>query len=166
MFFKNIEDVIQEKNIICVSPHYDDFLFFLGGYLLEMKARGLLDTKKIINISVFSRSNYQERDVEGNKDQSLKRVQYATGIRIIEDLECLDALLGPHNYKYRVMGEEESQVRGKAFNEGDGEMEMNTHRIIERKEDAGKVTYVTQGDNREVSFVPDAPIGTDVVEAV
>ena len=59
MFFKNIEDVIQEKNIICVSPHYDDFLFFLGGYLLEMKARGLLDTKKIINISVFSRSNYQ-----------------------------------------------------------------------------------------------------------
>ena len=124
MFFKNIEDVIQEKNIICVSPHYDDFLFFLGGYLLEMKARGLLDTKKIINISVFSRSNYQERDVEGNKDQSLKRVQYATGIRIIEDLECLDALLGPHNYKYRVMGEEESQVRGKAFNEGDGEMEM------------------------------------------
>lgn len=124
MFYANIEDVIPEKNIICVSPHYDDFLFFLGGYLLELKAKGLLESKKLTNISTFSRSNYQERDSEGNKDASLKRVQYATGIRIIEDLECLDALLGPHNYFYRVMGEEESQVRGKILNEGEGEMEM------------------------------------------
>lgn len=124
MYYKNIADVIKETNIICVSPHYDDFLFFLGGYFLELKAQGLLDTKKFTNISVFSRSNYQERDVEGNKDQSLKRVQYATGIRFIEDLECLDAVFGPHNYYYRVLGENESQVRGKILNEGDGEMEM------------------------------------------
>lgn len=124
MFYSKIEKAIPEKNIICVSPHYDDFLFFLGGYILEMKENGLLCTKKIMNISTFSRTNYQERDVEGNRDQSLARVKYATGIRFVEDLECLDDLLGPHNYFYRVMGEEESQVRGKVFNEGKGEMEM------------------------------------------
>ena len=124
MFYQNVEDVIPESTIICVSPHYDDFLFFLGSYVLEMKKRGLLDTKRFMNISTVSRSNYQERDIEGNKDRSLKRVQYATGIRFIEDLECLDDLLGAHNYVYRVMGEEESQVRGKEFNEGEGEMEM------------------------------------------
>jgi len=124
MFYSDIKDVIKETNIICLSPHYDDFLFFLGGYVFELKKQGLLGTKKFTNISVFSRSNYQERDVEGNKDQSLKRVQYATGIRIIEDLECFDNLLGFHNYTYRVLGENESQVRGKILNEGDGEMEM------------------------------------------
>jgi hypothetical protein len=89
-----------------------------------MEKNGLLDTKRFTNISVFSRSNYQERDIEGNRDQSLKRVQYATGIRFIEDLEALDAMLGPHHYIYRVMGENESQVRGKVFNESEGEMEM------------------------------------------
>ncbi len=124
MFFQNVEDVIPEKHIICVSPHYDDFLFFLGSYVLGMKQKGALDTKRITNINTFSRTNYQERDTEGNKDRSLARVKYATGIRFIEDLECLDDLLGAHNYDYRVMGEEESQVRGKAFNEGEGEMEM------------------------------------------
>ena len=124
MFFDNIADVIKEKNIIFISPHYDDFLFMLGSYVLEMKENGLLDTKNFVNINAFSRSNYQERDTEGNKDQSLPRVQMASGIRMIEDLEALDYMLGPHNYKYRLMGEEESQVRGKVFNEGDGEMEM------------------------------------------
>jgi len=67
---------------------------------------------------------FRVRITRRNKDASLKRVQYATGIRLIEDLECLDALLGPHNYFYRIMGEEESQVRGKILNEGEGEMEM------------------------------------------
>jgi len=124
MFFANVEDVIPESNIICVSPHYDDFLFFIGGYVLEMKDRGLIETKRFTNINAMSRTNYQERDTVGNKDQSLKRVQYATGIRLIEDLECLDALLGPRNYRYRIMGENESQVRGKVFNEAEDEMEM------------------------------------------
>lgn len=124
MFYKNVADVITERNIVCFSPHYDDFLFFLGGYVHSLKRSELLNTKKLTNISVFSRSNYQERDNEGNKDQSLKRVQYATGIRFIEDLEALDIMLGAHNYTYRVMGENESQVRGKILNEGEGEMEM------------------------------------------
>jgi hypothetical protein len=124
MFIEDVENVIPESNIVCVSPHYDDFLFFLGAYVLGMKAKGLLGTKRFTNINTCSRTNYQERDIEGNKDRSLPRVQYATGVRFIEDLECLDDLLGPRNYYYRVLGEEESQVRGKAFNEGEGEMEM------------------------------------------
>lgn len=124
MFYSNIKDVLPEKNIVCLSPHYDDFLFFLGGYMIELQKNELFFEKTITNISVFSRTNYQERDTKGNKDKSLKRVQYASGIRFIEDLECLDDLLGKHNYVYRVMGEEESQVRGKILNEGKGEMEM------------------------------------------
>jgi len=124
MFFVNIEEVIPESNIVCVSPHYDDFLFFLGNYVLEMKSKGFLDSKRFTNISTFSRSNYQQRDVEGNNDRGLSRVKYATGIRLIEDLECLDDLLGLHNYTYQVMGEEESKVRGKELIQGGGEMEM------------------------------------------
>ncbi|MCL1795281.1 MAG: hypothetical protein FWG37_00170 [Clostridia bacterium] len=124
MLLSNMRDVIPESNIVCVSPHYDDFLFFLGGYVLAMRRGGLLETKRFCNINTFSRTNYQERDIRGNQDRSLARVKYATGIRFVEDLECLDDLLGTRNYGYRVMGEEESQVRGKAFNVGDGEIEM------------------------------------------
>lgn len=125
MFLANIEEIIPESSVICVSPHYDDFLFFLGGYVLELKSKGLLHTKKFTNISTFSRSNYQVDDEVGNRDRSLVRVQKATGIRFIEDLQCLDALFGPHNYTYRVMGEEEALVRGAPVSGGDGEMEMS-----------------------------------------
>ncbi len=47
----------------------------------------------------------------------------------------------------------------------DGEKELNTHRIIEKREANGVITYVTQGDNREMSVAPDSPIGLDVIEA-
>ncbi|MGN1099572.1 MAG: signal peptidase I [Christensenellales bacterium] len=51
--------------------------------------------------------------------------------------------------------------------QGNGMKSLNTHRIIERNVDeGGNVTYVTQGDNREVSFAPDSPIGIDDIEAV
>ena len=40
MFYSDIKDVIKETNIICLSPHYDDFLFFLGGYVFELKKQG------------------------------------------------------------------------------------------------------------------------------
>ncbi len=98
MFKQDIRDVIEEENIICMSPHYDDLLFFIGGYVLELKKQGLLETKMFSNVHMATRNNYQERDIQGNLDQSLKRVQYATGIRFIEDLECLDALFGQNNY--------------------------------------------------------------------
>lgn len=43
---------------------------------------------------------------------------------------------------------------------------LNTHRIVEKQvSESGVVTYVTQGDNREVSFAPDAPIGVGDIEA-
>jgi hypothetical protein len=124
MYTKDIREVIEEENIICMSPHYDDLLFFIGGYVLELKKQGLLETKMFSNVHMATRSNYQERDIQGNLDQSLKRVQFATGIRFIEDLECLDALFGQNNYMFYAMGEEESQVRGKIFIEGSDEMEM------------------------------------------
>jgi hypothetical protein len=111
----DIKDVIPEKNIIVFSPHYDDFLFFLGGYIFELIKNGLLSSKKFININVFSRSNYQYGDVKGNADTSLDRIKYATGKRIIEDFECLDELLGKYNYVYRALGEFESQLRGKVL---------------------------------------------------
>jgi len=124
MYTKDIREVIEEENIVCMSPHYDDLLFFIGGYVIELKKQGLLETKKFSNVHMATRSNYQERDIQGNLDQSLKRVQFATGIRFIEDLECLDALFGQNNYMFYAMGEEESQVRGKIFIEGSDEMEM------------------------------------------
>lgn len=73
------------------------------------------------NINVFSRSNYQARQDEGNKDTSLERIKYAVGNRVIEDFCCLDNLLGQYNYVYRLLGEEESQVRGKVFADSDME---------------------------------------------
>lgn len=156
MFFDDIENVITEKNIICVSPHYDDFLFFLGGYVLEMKQRNLLATKRFTNISVFSRTNYQERDAEGNKDRDLKRIQFATGIRMIEDLQCLDDLLGAHAYIYRVMGEEESLVRGKCFGEGEMEMAYGSYDTLEKYD--WEILVRMQACIREIAMEDDTAI--------
>jgi hypothetical protein len=116
-----ISQVIPEKNIIVLSPHYDDTIFFMGGYIFELKAQNLLDDKRFENISVFSRSNYQARDDEGNTDTSLDRIKLASGRRIFEDLNCLDELFGDYNYKFRLLGEKESQVRGKTFADSDME---------------------------------------------
>lgn len=125
MIVDNLAHIIPERTIVNISPHYDDFLFFTGGYVSAIRKTPIFPEKHFINVSTFSRSNYQARDELGNADQSLKRVQYATGIRLIEDLQCLDDLLGFHNYEFRILGEEESQVRGnKVLNVGDGEMEM------------------------------------------
>ena len=54
----SISGVIPQSNIVVFSPHFDDFLFMLGGYASELKKCGHLNTKKIhINI-LFSKSNY------------------------------------------------------------------------------------------------------------
>jgi len=117
----DISKVIPERNIIVFSPHYDDLAFFLAGYVLGLKENGIRDTKYFTNINVFSRSNYQARQDEGNKDTSLERIKYAVGNRVIEDLCCLDDLLGEYNYVYRLLGERESQVRGKVLADSDME---------------------------------------------
>lgn len=138
MSILNISQVIPESNIIVLSPHYDDFVFFLGAYVLELKSSNLLESKKFENINVFSRSNYQARDDEGNKSISLERIKLATGRRLLEDLNCLDELLGDYNFKYRMLGEKESQVRGKVFE--DSEMEF-PHGMYEDFDDNDRAVF-------------------------
>jgi hypothetical protein len=112
-----INKVIPEKDIIILSPHFDDVPLTYGGYLGALK--GLVKQKRIRIVLVFSRSNYQARDDKGNKDTSLKHIRYATGIRLMEDLNCLDALLGHGNYRYELMAERECVLRQKGWKEGE-----------------------------------------------
>ena len=117
---EHISDVVTENNIIILSPHYDDVVLTFGGYLDALVSNQLIHTKNIRIIHVFSRSNYQLRDNEGNRDQSLKRIQYATGIRLLEDLNCLDDLIGHGNYTYEIMAERECMMRQKSWKAGHG----------------------------------------------
>jgi hypothetical protein len=117
-----IEEVIPEKNIVILSPHFDDFFFMMGGYILELKERNLLATKNFhINV-IFSRSNYLARTGAGNFDTTLDRLKLATGKRLLEDMGCIDELLGEFNYRYELWGEKECFVREKLF--ADSEMEF------------------------------------------
>lgn len=116
---KHISEVVTEKNIIILSPHYDDVILTFGGYLDALVSNRLIHTKNIHIIHIFSRSNYQAREEEGNRDQSLKRIQYATGIRLLEDLNCLDDLIGHGNYTYALMAERECMMRQKSWKAGE-----------------------------------------------
>lgn len=116
-----IADIIPEKNIIVLSPHYDDVLFMLGGYILNLKKAGILGTKSFKIKLIFSRSNYQVGEGSANFDSSLERVQHATGIRLIEDQNCNDELFGEFGYSYELLGERECFVRGKSMAEGEME---------------------------------------------
>lgn len=116
-----IADIIPEKNILIISPHYDDVLFMLGGYILNLKKAGILNTKSFKVKLIFSRSNYQVGEGKANFDPSLKRVQYATGIRLLEDQNCNNELFGNFNYSYELLGERECFVRGKPITEGEME---------------------------------------------
>ena len=117
-----IQEIIPQTNIVVFAPHYDDFLLGIGGYVLEMKAQNLLDSKHFHILLIFSRSNYQAHSGAANFDTSLERVKLATGKRLLEDLECLDELLGEHNYRYELLGERECFLRAKAM--ADSEMEF------------------------------------------
>lgn len=117
-----LEKIIPEKNIVIFSPHFDDVLFMLGGYVNELKKANLLDSKSIHIIIIFSRSNYLAATGAGNFDNSLDRVKLATGKRLLEDQCCNDELFGRFNYTYELLGEDECFVRGKAF--ADSEMEF------------------------------------------
>jgi hypothetical protein len=110
-----ISQVIPESRIVVFSPHYDDVLFFLGGYVLELREQKLLDTKCFHILNLFSRSNYLARTGQGNFDTRLERLKLATGQRLLEDLDCLDELLGEHRYTYEICGERECFARGKSF---------------------------------------------------
>lgn len=117
-----ISEVITETNIIFFSPHYDDFLFMLGGYVDELKKAGLLSTKNFHIKIIFSRSNYLAGSGKNNFDTSLDRIKLATGKRLLEDQECMNALLGEFNYRYELLGEGECFTRGKSM--ADSEMEF------------------------------------------
>ena len=49
-------------------------------------------------------------------------LKYATGRRVIEDNNCIDELLGEHQYRYELMREREAMLRSKVF--ADSEMEF------------------------------------------
>ena len=116
---KKISEIIPENNIIILAPHYDDVPLAFGGYLDALVDNQLVHSKNIRVINIFSRSNYQVRDEEGNADVSLKRIQYATGIRLLEDLNCLDELIGHDNYTYELKGERECMLRQKNWKQGE-----------------------------------------------
>lgn len=122
MSLSNHKDLIPESNIVVFSPHYDDVLFMLGGYITSMKKLSLLATKKFHIIIMFSRSNYMAGTGAGNFDGSLDRIKLATGKRLIEDQDCNNELFGRYAYTYELMGEDECFARGKSF--ADSEMEF------------------------------------------
>ena len=122
MSLLHVEKVIPESNIVVFAPHYDDFLLGIGGLVLELKARDLLSSKKFHILLIFSRSNYQARSEVANFDTSLERVKYATGKRLLEDLDCLDELMGERQYRYELLGERECFLRAKI--PADSEMEF------------------------------------------
>lgn len=122
MHITPIQEVIPESNIVVFAPHFDDFLFMLGGYVLELKKKKLLDTKQFHILILFGRSNYLAGTGEGNRDTGIDRIKLATGKSLMEDLSCIDELLGEFNYKYEIVAERECFARSKA--QADSEMEF------------------------------------------
>ncbi len=117
-----VQNVIPEANIVVFAPHYDDVLLGVGSYAIELKEHALLASKRFHILLLFSRSNYQAGSGAANFDASLERLKYATGRRLLEDLDCLDELLGEHQYRYELLGERECFLRDKAM--ADSEMEF------------------------------------------
>lgn len=105
--------IIPEKNIIVFAPHYDDGLFLLGNCALGWQQAGL--QKNIHILVLFSRSNYLQGSGAENFDTSLDRLKLATGMRLLEDNNCLNELLGSYGYRYELAGEDECFVREKPF---------------------------------------------------
>lgn len=117
-----IEQVIPQKRIVVFAPHFDDFLFLMGGYIHALRQAGLFESKEFHVLLLFARSNYLAGGGQENLDGSLARIKLATGQRIIEELECLDELMGAMRYRYELIGERECFTRGKRF--ADSEMEF------------------------------------------
>jgi len=131
-----IHEVIPEKKIIILSPHYDDVLFMLGGYILNLKEAGLLNTKTFEVKLIFSRSNYQVGDGPKNFENGIERIKYATGNRLIEDMDCNDALFGRYNYGYELLGESECFSRGKSMANSEMEFPHGTYEDFDANDEA------------------------------
>ena len=89
----SIENIIPEKNIVIFSPHFDDVLFMLGGYVNELKKANSLTSKSVHVIIIFSRSNYLAGTGRGNFDNSLDRIKLATGKRLRKVLFIIESLV-------------------------------------------------------------------------
>ncbi|MBN9382673.1 MAG: hypothetical protein J0H74_18055 [Chitinophagaceae bacterium] len=133
-----ITEVIPQSHIVVFSPHFDDVLFMLGGYISELKRTGTLHTKKFHINLLFSKSNYLARSGRENFNKSLERIKFATGQRLLEDQECIDEMLGKFNYRYEILGESECFTRGKKF--ADSEMEF-PHGMYEDFDDSDKEIF-------------------------
>lgn len=151
-----IKDLIPEKNIVIFSPHFDDVLFMLGGYITEMRNAGLLSTKIFHIIIIFSRSNYLAGTGNGNFDSSLDRIKLATGKRLLEDQNCNDELLGRFNYTYELLGENECFTRGKSF--ADSEMEFPHGMFDDFDEADGEIFLRMKRRIAEWSVMPDVAL--------
>lgn len=123
---QDVSTLLPEKNIVVFAPHFDDAFFMLGNYCFAMRAAGKLDEKNIhINI-LFARSNYLVGTGDENFDASLPRQKFATGQRLLEDMGCLDEVMGEFGYAYQLFGEKECFVRGKAYADSDMEFPQGT----------------------------------------
>lgn len=132
MKLTKIEEVIPESRIVVISPHYDDVTFMMGGYFQSLRQAGLLEAKNVDVKLVFAQSNYQVRTGEANFDTSLSRLKFATGNRLLEDIQANNELLGAYAYGYELYNELECIARGKSF--ADSDMEF-PHGMYEDFED-------------------------------
>ena len=110
-------EAIGNREMVFLSPHFDDVPFIWYGLLKQVRSVRPKAAVRIVN--VFSRSVYQAHDDQGNRQITMKRLQFATGVRLLEDLCCLDEILGRYSYRYELLGEDECITRRKPLKEGE-----------------------------------------------
>jgi LmbE family N-acetylglucosaminyl deacetylase len=115
MDLHGFSQVIADRELVFLSPHFDDVPLIWYGLLAQV--RSARPAIRIVN--VFSRSVYQARDEVGNREVTTRRLQYATGVRLIEDLDCLDELIGRGGYRYELLAEDECITRRKPLKPGE-----------------------------------------------
>ena len=108
-------DIIPQRQLHVFAPHYDDTLFMLGNWLFAARDQGWLEQVEVHVHQIFSRSNYLAHHGALNLVTTKERLQQASGTRLIEDLDCLDELIGQAAYHYTLWGERECFVRQKAM---------------------------------------------------
>lgn len=117
MRLEDFSGIISGRELVFLSPHFDDVPLMWYGLLAQVRASSPGHAIRVVN--VFSSSIYQARDDVGNRQVTTRRMQHATGIRLIEDLDCLDGMLGRGDYRYELLAEEECLTRRKELKAGE-----------------------------------------------